>query len=63
MDIHKPQQRWPVEIRMLPADWYQDPWDLTGKAEQERWWNGLIWTERIRQKTSSPVRDISKDSK
>lgn len=57
MDIHKPQQRWPKDVRLMPAGWYLDPWDLSGEAKTERWWNGLIWVDRTRPKKQSPVRD------
>lgn len=57
MDINKPQQRWPKGVRLLPAGWYLDPWDLSGEAMTERWWNGLIWVDRTRQKKQLPVRD------
>ena len=59
MDMQKPQQRWPRDVRLLPAGWYPDPWDLSGEAMTERWWNGLIWVDRTRQKRQPPVRDIA----
>lgn len=57
MDMTKPQQRWPKDVRIMPAGWYPDPWDLSGEAMTERWWNGLIWGDRTRQKKNLPVRD------
>lgn len=50
MDMNKSQQRWPKDVRLLPAGWYPDPWDLSGEANTERFWNGLIWVDRTRQK-------------
>lgn len=35
--------------RVVPAGWYQDP----AIAEQVRWWNGLAWTEHVREKPSA----------
>lgn len=32
--------------RVVPAGWYQDP----ALPEQVRWWNGLVWTEHVREK-------------
>ena len=32
--------------RVVPAGWYQDP----ATPEQVRWWNGLAWTEHVREK-------------
>jgi hypothetical protein len=32
--------------RVVPAGWYQDP----ALSEQVRWWNGLAWTEHVRDK-------------
>ncbi|MDP9026201.1 MAG: DUF2510 domain-containing protein [Actinomycetota bacterium] len=32
--------------RVVPAGWYQDP----ALSEQVRWWNGLAWTEHVREK-------------
>jgi len=32
--------------RVVPAGWYQDP----AASEQVRWWNGLAWTEHVRDK-------------
>lgn len=57
MDITRPQQRWPKDVRTQPAGWYPDPWDLSGEASTERWWSGLIWVDRTRPKKLSPVRD------
>ena len=38
--------------RVVPAGWYQDP----AVTEQVRWWNGLAWTEHVRDKPSpAPV--------
>lgn len=38
--------------RVVPAGWYQDP----AVSEQVRWWNGLAWTEHVRDKpTAVPV--------
>ena len=34
--------------RVVPAGWYQDP----ATPEQVRWWNGLAWTEHVREKPS-----------
>lgn len=37
--------------RVVSAGWYQDP----ASSVQVRWWNGLAWTEHVREKpTSSP---------
>lgn len=55
--MNKPQQRWPKGVRLLPAGWYLDPYDLTGEAKTERWWNGLIWVDRTRENKQSAVRD------
>lgn len=32
--------------RVVPAGWYQDP----AAPDHVRWWNGLAWTEHIREK-------------
>lgn len=32
--------------RVVPAGWYQDP----ALNDQVRWWNGLAWTEHVREK-------------
>ncbi len=32
--------------RVVPAGWYQDP----ATPAQVRWWNGLAWTEHVREK-------------
>lgn len=32
--------------RVVPAGWYQDP----ATPDQVRWWNGLAWTEHVRDK-------------
>ncbi|MEO6532096.1 MAG: DUF2510 domain-containing protein [Pseudolysinimonas sp.] len=38
--------------RVVSAGWYQDP----ASSVQVRWWNGLAWTEHVREKpTVSPV--------
>jgi hypothetical protein len=37
--------------RVVPAGWYQDP----AISEQVRWWNGLTWTEHVREKPKAPV--------
>ncbi|MFC5501281.1 DUF2510 domain-containing protein [Lysinimonas soli] len=38
--------------RVVPAGWYQDP----AASEQVRWWNGLGWTEHVRDKpTTQPA--------
>jgi hypothetical protein len=37
--------------RIVPAGWYQDP----AISEQVRWWNGLTWTEHVREKPKAPV--------
>lgn len=42
-----------------PAGWFPDPWDLSGNAKQERWWSGLIWTERTREIEKVPDRNNS----
>lgn len=34
--------------RVVSAGWYQDP----AMAEQVRWWNGVAWTEHVREKPS-----------
>ena len=36
--------------RVVPAGWYQDP----AVSEQVRWWNGLAWTEHVRDKPTAP---------
>jgi len=36
-----------------PAAWHLDPWDLTGEGKTERWWTGMIWSERTRQASSA----------
>jgi len=37
--------------RVVSAGWYQDP----ASSTQVRWWNGLAWTEHVREKpTTSP---------
>jgi hypothetical protein len=33
-------------MRVVPAGWYQDP----ALSEKVRWWNGLAWTEHVRDK-------------
>ena len=58
MDVNKPRMRWPRDVKIQPAGWYPDPWELTGDAKVERWWTGLSWTERTRLKREEPVRDI-----
>lgn len=38
--------------RVVSAGWYQDP----ASSVQVRWWNGLAWTEHVREKpTTSPT--------
>jgi len=38
--------------RVVSAGWYQDP----ASSVQVRWWNGLAWTEHVREKpTTSPA--------
>jgi uncharacterized protein DUF2510 len=38
--------------RVVSAGWYQDP----ASSVQVRWWNGIAWTEHVREKpTSSPA--------
>jgi len=38
--------------RVVSAGWYQDP----ASSAQVRWWNGLAWTEHVREKpTTSPT--------
>ena len=38
--------------RVVSAGWYQDP----ASSTQVRWWNGLAWTEHVREKpTTSPA--------
>ncbi len=40
--------------RVVPAGWYQDP----ALPEQVRWWNGIAWTEHVREKpvvTAAPA--------
>lgn len=59
MNMNKPQQRWPKNVRLMDAGWYQDPWDLSGDAATERWWTGLIWSDRTRLKKEEAVRDIT----
>jgi hypothetical protein len=40
-----------------PAAWLSDPWDLSGDGNQERWWTGMIWSERTRKKENLTDRD------
>ncbi len=37
--------------RVVPAGWYQDP----ALPQQVRWWNGLSWTEHVREKPVAPA--------
>src|SRR3954454_3780134 len=38
--------------RVVSAGWYQDP----ASSVQVRWWNGIAWTEHVREKpTTSPA--------
>jgi len=38
--------------RVVSAGWYQDP----ASSAQVRWWNGIAWTEHVREKpTTSPT--------
>ncbi|HEU0205805.1 MAG TPA: DUF2510 domain-containing protein [Pseudolysinimonas sp.] len=38
--------------RVVSAGWYQDP----ASSAQVRWWNGIAWTEHVREKpTTSPA--------
>jgi hypothetical protein len=37
--------------RVVPAGWYQDP----ALSEQVRWWNGLAWTEHVREKPNAAI--------
>src|SRR3954452_13613472 len=38
--------------RVVSAGWYQDP----ASSVQVRWWNGIAWTEHVREKpTTSPT--------
>lgn len=55
MNTKQPRHRWSRNIKLQAAGWYLDPWDLSGEASTERWWNGLIWTERTRQNQVKPV--------
>lgn len=36
--------------RVVSAGWYQDP----ASSVQVRWWNGLAWTEHVREKPTTP---------
>jgi hypothetical protein len=47
--------------RVVPAGWYQDP----ALSEQVRWWNGLAWTEHVREKPNvvpAPVTEATVSS-
>jgi Protein of unknown function (DUF2510) len=35
--------------RVVSAGWYQDP----ASSQQVRWWNGVAWTEHVREKPNS----------
>lgn len=50
------QHQMPVYLSS-PAGWFLDPWDLTGESAQERWWTGLIWSERTRKIDKPADRD------
>lgn len=41
--------------RVVPAGWYQDP----ALEEQVRWWNGLAWTEHVREKPTAAAASAS----
>jgi hypothetical protein len=41
--------------RVVPAGWYQDP----ALSEQVRWWNGLAWTEHVRDKPAAVAAPVS----
>ena len=41
--------------RVVPAGWYQDP----ALSEQVRWWNGLAWTEHVREKPKAAAATAS----
>jgi hypothetical protein len=43
--------------RVVPAGWYQDP----ALSDQVRWWNGLAWTEHVRDKPTATVSPASHD--
>jgi hypothetical protein len=36
--------------RVVSAGWYQDP----ASSAQVRWWNGVAWTEHVREKPGAP---------
>ena len=44
--------------RVVSAGWYQDP----ALLRQVRWWNGLAWTEHVREKPSVPAAPSSASS-
>ena len=35
--------------RVVPAGWYEDP----ASTEHVRWWNGVEWTEHVREKPTT----------
>ena len=37
--------------RVVSAGWYQDP----ASSAQVRWWNGLAWTEHVREKPTAAI--------
>ncbi len=41
--------------RVVPAGWYQDP----ALSEQVRWWNGIAWTEHVREKPTAAAAPTS----
>ena len=41
--------------RVVPAGWYQDP----ALSEQVRWWNGLAWTEHVREKPTAAATPVT----
>jgi hypothetical protein len=42
--------------RVVSAGWYQDP----ASSVQVRWWNGVAWTEHVREKpTASPITETT----
>jgi len=56
---HIRKQHQLMKYMSSPAGWFPDPWDLSGNAKQERWWSGLIWTERTREIEKVPDRNNS----
>ncbi|MEP6843460.1 MAG: DUF2510 domain-containing protein [Pseudolysinimonas sp.] len=43
--------------RVVSAGWYQDP----ASSEQVRWWNGVAWTEHVREKPVAAQASLTQD--